>query len=114
VRLTYILNHPGERWPGIDPGGWVKDRAYNERNLQESLVNYLKEREKSLAWLDELGNFDWDKGEKAPWGGEIKAGDMFAAWVAHDLLHTRQLVELHWAYLNESIAPYMTRYAGEW
>lgn len=114
VRLTYILTRSGEPWPGIDPGGWVKERAYNERDLRESLANYLEEREKSLDWLGELEEIDWDKADKAPWGGEIRAGDMFAAWVAHDLLHTRQLIELHWAYLNKSVEPYLTLYAGEW
>jgi hypothetical protein len=34
--------------------------------------------------------------------------------VAHDLLHMRQLVELHRDYMEQQIAPYSARYAGEW
>jgi hypothetical protein len=26
----------------------------------------------------------------------------------------RQLVELHWAYNEQKVLPYSTRYAGEW
>jgi hypothetical protein len=39
-----------------------------------------------------------------------RAGDMFAAWVAHDLLYLRQL----WTYLSRQMTGYSTRYAGEW
>ena len=37
-----------------------------------------------------------------------------SSWVAHDLLHTRQLVELLWAHTEARLKPYGTRYAGEW
>ena len=47
---------------------------------------------------------DWQKAEQAPFG-PFHAGDMFAAWVAHDLLHTRQLVELHWAWTEGACNP---------
>jgi hypothetical protein len=33
---------------------------------------------------------------------------------AHDLLHARQLVRLHFTYTVQTVAPYGTRYAGEW
>jgi hypothetical protein len=39
---------------------------------------------------------------------------MFAAWVAHDLLHSRQLVELHWAWVNLQAGGYPVGYAGDW
>jgi hypothetical protein len=35
-----------------------------------------------------------------------------AAWLAHDLLHLRPLVELHWAYLVVRAGPYSVVYAG--
>ena len=56
---------------------------------------------------------DWEADYDAPFG-RIAAGDMFAAWVAHDLLHMRQLVELHWAYTMVKVDPYRVRYAGTW
>jgi DinB superfamily len=113
VRLEYILFKPGQPWPPIDPQGWVIDRQYNQRDLEESANNFLAEREKSLNWLSGLDSPDWATTCPTPWG-QITAGDMFAAWVGHDLLHLRQLVELHWAYTNRLVRPYATTYAGDW
>lgn len=113
VRIDYTLHRPGEAWPGIDPGGWVTQRKYNERDLAVSLDGFLAARQASLAWLRQLDTPDWDVTYEAPWG-PVRAGDLFASWVAHDLLHTRQLVELHWAYTTAELEPYRTQYAGEW
>jgi hypothetical protein len=113
VRLDIILHRPDEAWPKIDPQGWVTARRYNEGDLATSLDGFLREREASLAWLQTVAGADWEKTYMAAFG-PIKAGDMFAAWVAHDLLHLRQLVELQWAYLDRKLTGYSTRYAGEW
>jgi hypothetical protein len=114
VRLDMILYHPSKPWPLIDPGGWVKEREYNQRNLQDSLEKFIAERKKSITWLEGLSAIDWDTVGDTPWGGLMRAGDMLSAWVAHDLLHLRQLVELHWQYLVLSQQPYEVGYAGEW
>ena len=114
VRLDLILHHPDRPWPPIDPAGWVTARAYNQRDLADSLANFLKARDESLAWLKSLGEPDWQAECEAPWGRPITAGDMFAAWVAHDLLHIRQLVELHYAWTTHQLTPYSVAYAGEW
>src|SRR5512143_3826696 len=95
LRLEYILTRPGEPWPPIAPQEWVTARSYNSRDLAASLEAYLEERHKSLEWLKALANGDWEKGETAPWGGVLRAGDMLAAWVAHDIHALRQLSELH-------------------
>ena len=113
VRLDIILHNPDEEWPPIDPQGWVTARKYNERDLTESLRNFLDEREASLQWLRGLSAPEWDAGVETPFGS-MKAGDMFAAWVAHDLLHMRQLVELHRAYIVHLVEPSEVDYAGEW
>ena len=44
----------------------------------------------------------------------MTAGDMFSSWVAHDLLHLRQLVELQYTYTVQTVQPYAVIYAGEW
>lgn len=113
VRLDITLHRPGEPWPGIDPGGWVTEHAYNEQDLKATLQMFLEERQASLARLKSLENPNWEATYEAPWG-PITAGDLLASWVAHDLLHMRQLVELHWHYKEAQVAPYSTRYAGEW
>lgn len=114
AHLDLILHRPDDPWSGIDPEGWVKERRYNERDLAESLDNFLCARRESLAWLAGLDGPDWQTAYKAPFG-EITAGDMVASWLAHDLLHLRQLVELRWAYTTTRLLqPYNVRYAGVW
>lgn len=113
VRLDIILHRPADKWPAIDPQGWVRKRNYNERDIEASLQNFLAERHASLEWLRGLSSPDWDTEYEAHFG-PIRAGDMFAAWVTHDQLHMRQLVELHRAYTEHLVEPYSLDYAGSW
>lgn len=112
-RIEYTLHRPDEGWPPIDPQGWVTKREYNQRDLDESLRGFMEERSRSLAWLEGLADPDWNLSRNAPFG-EIRAGDLLAAWLAHDLLHQRQLVELHWTYTTREVEPFEVRYAGDW
>lgn len=112
-RLEHILRLTDEMPPAIDPEGWVTDRGYNQRDLATSLANFRTEREHSLTWLRGLSDPDWESAIDSPFG-RIQAGDMLMAWLAHDLLHLRQLVELRYAYHQQQAAPYQIRYAGEW
>ena len=113
VRLKIILEEDEKTWPEIDPGGWVIEREYNQGDLNESLNRYFNLRNEWMEWLDTLENPEWDTSYAAPFG-EITAGDLFTSWVTHDLLHMRQLVELHRQYLEEQAKPYQMEYAGEW
>ena len=113
VRLDTTLRQTGEVWSGINPPLWVTERRYNERDPNESLASFLAAREDSLNWLKTLNSPDWEAGYEAPWGS-ICAGDLIASWMGHDLLHMRQLVELHWAYTMNDIRPYSAVYAGNW
>ena len=112
-RVHYMLNRPGETWPPIHPGAWVTERKYNERNLEQSLNEFLAERAKSLDFLKGLESANWNTSTMTPFG-ETKAGDLLGSWVAHDILHMRQLVELRWARLQPFTAPYDIEYAGDW
>lgn len=112
-RLDGILHRPAEEWTPIDPQSWIMARGYNERNLAETLDGFLAERDKSLAWLKGLPTPDWEA-EYTDQHGSIKAGEMFAAWVAHDNLHTRQLVELRRLRIESLVEPFDIGYAGEW
>lgn len=114
VRLDIILHDPKKPWPPIDPEVWVSQRRYNSRDLETSLKAFLDERAASLEWLHGLGKPDWNATCQAPWGDVIRAGDMFAAWVTHDHLHMRQLVELHRLLTADRATPYRLDYAGTW
>lgn len=111
--LDFILHPEGKQWKPIAPQAWVKLRKYNRRTLAPSLENFLRERRRSIRWLDSLGKVDWDTKYVSKFG-TMKAGDMFACWVAHDGLHLRQFAELHRALVEQAVKPYKIGYAGEW
>jgi hypothetical protein len=112
-RLDLVLHRPHETWAPIDPPAWVTARGYNDRELGATLSGFLTERERSLAWLASLTAPDWSHEYQASFG-PITAGDLAASWAAHDLLHTRQLLELRRARLLALAAPHRTGYAGDW
>jgi len=109
VRLT--LEDPSVDWPPIAPQGWVNVRSYNERDLAGALADFERERVASLDWLRGLEAPSWENARRHPVAGSLRAGDLLASWVAHDLLHMRQIVSTRLAYLNEKAAPYSTAYA---
>jgi hypothetical protein len=113
ARVDLTLNRPADPWTKIDPQGWITARAYNQRDLAAAVADFQAERERSIAWLRDLAAPDWERANQAPWGS-IRAGDLLASWLAHDLLHLRQLVELHYAWTNRDLEPFETGYAGEW
>jgi hypothetical protein len=113
TRLKHILDGTDGLPPPIDPAGWVTERRYNERTLAASLADFLDERRHSLAWLQSLPAPNWDSTVETPFR-RLSAGDMLMAWLAHDLLHLRQLVELHYAYHQQQAQPYQVGYAGDW
>jgi hypothetical protein len=113
THLDFILFHSDQPWPHIDPQGWVTQRHYNQRKIGPSLLAFLQAREDSLEWLAGLDAPNWDAVYHLPFG-PITSGDMAAAWIGHDLLHIRQLVELHWAAAARDSTPYRLDYAGSW
>jgi hypothetical protein len=111
--LDFILHRQNEEWHEIDPQGWVTSRKYNEQNFIEMQIKFFEERRKSLDWLIDLSNADWDTTYTSE-HGPIPAGEMLAAWVAHDNLHIRQLVELKHFQIERISHPYKVNYAGDW
>jgi hypothetical protein len=44
----------------------------------------------------------------------MTAGMLFTSWLAHDLIHVRQMTRLHYEYLTRVMSPNSTAYAGDW
>jgi hypothetical protein len=114
IRLQITLRDPQEAWPPNDPMRKVTERDYNSREIGASLENFLDERTVSLEWLRSLDEPNWGNEHAMPNAGALRAGDLLAAWVAHDLLHLRQLVELHFYHQRQFAQPYGVDYAGDW
>ena len=113
ARLQNILRGQNVEFQVINPQGWVTERKYNEQNFDEMQRSFFAERAKSLEWLQSLTNTDWEITHTDQYGS-VTAGEMLSAWVAHDNLHIRQLVELRRARIEKITQPYLIEYAGEW
>ena len=44
----------------------------------------------------------------------MSAEQMLHCWLAHDLLHIRQMAELHYKYIEQMAEPEPIEYAGPW
>ena len=113
-RIDYLLYKPDEVPSPIDPQGWVTARAYNERDLAASLDNFLTERKWSTAWLHNLREPNWATRYTHPSGFTVTAYEFLVNWAAHDLLHLRQLIELHYAWHQKQVGEVSLAYAGDW
>lgn len=112
--FNMILTNPEEKWPSFNELHWISSRKYNEKDLKQSINNFITERNKSIQNLMELKNPDLNATHSGNGfkNKKMKAGDALAAWIAHDLFHIKQITILNWDILNESSKPYSTKYSG--
>ena len=113
-RLFLTLEDPREAWPSIDPEAWAADRNYNDDDLGEALQTFTRERSASVARLKALASPDWSASHLHTVMGEITAGDLLAAWTAHDMLHLRQIAKRKYQLIRRHAGEYRTGYAGSW
>lgn len=115
ARLRFILEGREGAWPSIDPEGWARERKYNEADLHDTLAKFTQRRAEHLRWLRSLpAETDWAKAYAHPKFGPIRAGDLLAAWAAHDALHLRQAAKRLYELAGEDGRPFSTAYAGAW
>lgn len=114
ARIESTLGDPKRPWPPIAPQEWVVERKYNARDPRESLDRFLAERRKSIEWLRTQGGAPWDNAYVHPKVGAMSARMLLANWLAHDLLHVRQMLKLHHDWLALQAAPDKLDYAGPW
>ncbi|MGI9516640.1 MAG: DinB family protein, partial [Pirellulaceae bacterium] len=113
-RVELTLRDPAQAWPPIDPEGVAVSRAYNEQQLDEVLQRFVDERQQSVRWLRGLDKPDWDHAYNHPKFGPIQAGEVLAAWAAHDQLHARQIAKRLFELCQHYADPYGVSYAGDW
>lgn len=114
TRLELTLRDPEAAWPPIDPEARAIERRYNDGNLADVLDRFLAERRASVRWLRGLRAPDWSLAHARPRAGAIRAGDILAAWAAHDALHLRQMARRRYQLIRRDAAPWLTDYAGSW
>ncbi|HRI84063.1 MAG TPA: DinB family protein [Ignavibacteria bacterium] len=101
-------------WDLIDPQDWVLSRKYSEKDFDSVLKDFLYERSVSVEWLKSLDVNFRNLKVTQPVFGEFSAIKMLSEWLAHDLLHIRQILKLKFDFLNESLQPDAVSYAGKW
>lgn len=113
TRLKHVLETPEAALPGSDPQRWALEGRYLEQDFTEVCSTFLNERERSVAWLRGLPDAPWGNVHLHPRVGPIGGPLLLANWVAHDLHHVRQLVNLRHAYLAAHCGAPLD-YAGTW
>lgn len=113
ARLRSTLETPDAPWPIIDRAAWVAERKYMEQDFDNTLNGFLEERQRSLEWLREQDHAPWTNAYIHPKVVPVSCDLLLTNWVAHDLHHIRQLIDLRYAYLQaHSTVP--LDYAGNW
>jgi len=98
----------------IDPEGWARDRRYREQNLGKVVDAFRQLRAERVSKLRKMGDVELTTSRRTPTGGTLSAGGVLAAWVDHDLLHLRQLLNILHAHTVQRSAPFDVGYAGTW
>ena len=112
-RLEHVLTNPQDPLPPSNPEEWMATRNYMAKDFNTELERFLDERKNTVAWLRTLESAAWSNVHQHPKVGPITPELFLTNWVAHDLHHLRQLINLRYAYLK-SISSVPLDYAGKW
>lgn len=113
ARIQHFSAHPETSPPPIDPEGWVISRAYEQQDFESKLREWLSERSVSLKYLETLNPDDYTKGFDHPHFGRFTVEYLMDNWLAHDILHIRQLTRIRYHYLSAA-SSHSIEYAGKW
>ncbi len=113
ARLKSILTDPTTPFTPIDPQNWVKERNYDQQNFDIKAKEFLSERKKSIEWLRSLKNANWSNTYKHPKLGDMSAWYVLNNWLAHDYLHTRQIIRYKYQFIENNYQSDLN-YAGNW
>lgn len=112
-RVKHTLETPNEPLPMFDPIAWVKDRKYMEQDYNQTVGKLQIERNKSIKWLNSIKNPHWKNAYNHPKLGPLSSEHFLANWLAHDLLHIRQITGIQFQYLKQTTNNELA-YAGTW
>ncbi len=113
IRVKSVLDNPARPFKSIEPGQWVKERAYLEQDFNEKLDSFLRKRVESIQWLERLETPTWDNTYHHETFGKLTARNLLTNWLAHDNLHIRQITRIKYLYLKEKSGENLN-YAGNW
>ena len=119
TRLRLTIESPDEDWPLIDPVAAATERHYRDRSLATMLHEFAAVRRTKIGWLRTVVDADWSTTAthprlQHPTFGGMSAGDLLAAWCAHDALHLRQIAKRLHQLTDHHSGPHAVGYAGDW
>ncbi|MEM7655095.1 MAG: DinB family protein [Bacteroidota bacterium] len=113
TRVMFSLEQPMDPPPPIAPRAWVKERNNQAQNWAATVAEWGGERELCLTILQEVDTVHWERAVFTPEGQVTRSAlGYLTSWVAHDLLHLRQLTRLRYLWLKEQ--GFSIAYAGDW
>lgn len=114
-RTVHILDQPHIKMPTFNPIDWVVDKAYIEQDFHDKIQEFNLERNISIALLSQYSSTDnkWLNTYVHPNYGTVTAEHFLKNWLAHDLLHIKQITRLKYDKLStkDNIS---IDYAGTW
>lgn len=119
TRLRLLLESPDSDWPMIDPPAAATNRGYRDRNPASAIREFAAVRRTNVEWLRTTVAADYSIAARHPRldhprFGAMRAGDLLAAWCAHDALHLRQLARRLHQLTDLHAGEHRTGYAGDW
>lgn len=111
ARLRTTFQGADWPWPPLDPDAAVEEARRSTRSARSLVERFREERAVSLAWLATLDAPDLERAHVAE-ARALRAGDLLAAWVAHDLMHLRQMAGVRLSWWTQRVAPFEVDYAG--
>jgi hypothetical protein len=111
ARLRVILDGQ-ESFSPIDPERWAAERRYQDVPMAEVLDAFKTRRRATLDLLDSVVPAALLGARALGKAGPLSGMDLLVAWVAHDLLHVRQLAGTLARVWAERWAPLRAEYAG--
>lgn len=114
TRCKHVLETPSEAMTPIDPPQWVIDHQYAIKDFEEQLAAFTTARKESIAWLNALQDPQWDNVYQHPSLGAMTAAKFLVNWLAHDLLHMRQILQRKFEYMAAEMSNEDLSYAGDW
>ena len=91
LRYRKVLAEPGQAYPAIDQDAWVKELAYNTRNLGEALDDFAALRKINLRLLRGLTDEQWQRYGMHEQRGRETLEHMVRLYAAHDCYHLYQI-----------------------
>lgn len=113
ARIRQIFDHPELPPPSVKPLELVVAHKYAEQEFDLQLTRFIDERTDSIKYLEGVANNNWSAHSTASGFEERTAFFYLTNWLAHDILHIKQIIRLQYDYLSFA-TDIPLEYAGTW